>query len=615
MGTRQGGGRPKKGAKEMGRERRAPHFMARVCLLFAAALVATHALDEGFVEVLDESTSEHLAEDLRGVVPFLDADELLQIKGMVQKANSVLQGKLASDAESLHLAKLEVEKAASSASLSYKKADATAQAAKKQAMSSKSASDVDKAMELTKKATAAKDTHTKLQKDQSEARIKADTALKKAQESGATVNLSSPSTATPSTSSSSLTTAPTTTTAPIAPPVSATATPPVVPGLSSGAASAPSPKIAGLLPDPPGIVKAKEPTSLETILKQRRKKRVEKEAHMLREKYEAAKVEKQQSDYVLSQKMAAYQKVKTSEAEAQSAKSAARKEQQLDEAKIIKAHIAVGIAHRDYKQAKRAEGLAKAWVRVLGVQKEVASSLAKTGGARRALKEADKQRTARNENLKTDKADIVSSKLAVEKAKAATAAAKAGFTAKTEALQGLQRALSKADRQFSNAVYKISGLKGKEETAKEDKIQAAAEDKIDNKKYKTAHALATAAALKVNNSKGAEEKSLKALLNDPKEAKKEAILKVKDQNGISDLGTPLIAAKGAIAEAYKKKFNALPLPQSGRNPILEAQAKASLTDSSAAAALKVATPLALPQSLQRRFQTNFSRALIRICQL
>merc|ERR1711907_83839 len=429
MGTRQGGGRPKKGAKEMGRERRAPHFMARVCLLFAAALVATHALDEGFVEVLDESTSEHLAEDLRGVVPFLDADELLQIKGMVQKANSVLQGKLASDAESLHLAKLEVEKAASSASLSYKKADATAQAAKKQAMSSKSASD------------AAKDTHTKLQKDQSEARIKADTALKKAQESGATVNLSSPSTATPSTSSSSLTTAPTTTTAPIAPPV--------VPGLSSGAASAPSPKIAGLLPDPPGIVKAKEPTSLETILKQRRKKRVEKEAHTMREKDEAAKVEKQQSDYVLSQKMAAYQKVKTSEAEAQSAKSAARKEQQLDEAKIIKAHIAVGIAHRDYKQAKRAEGLAKARVRVLGVQKEVDSSLAKTGGARRDLKEADKQRTARNENLKTDKADIVSSKLAVEKAKAATAAAKAGFTAKTEALQGLQRALSKADRQFS----------------------------------------------------------------------------------------------------------------------------------------------------------------------
>jgi len=78
------------------------------CFLFLAALLATHAQVEatGFIEVLDDSQSEHLAKDIDAVMPFLDAEELIEMRGMVQKANNALQGKLASDAQALHLAKL-----------------------------------------------------------------------------------------------------------------------------------------------------------------------------------------------------------------------------------------------------------------------------------------------------------------------------------------------------------------------------------------------------------------------------------------------------------------------------------------------------------------------------
>merc|ERR1712139_407846 len=566
----------------------------RACgLIFLTALVATHALDEGFVEVLDDSPSEHLAEDIRDVVPFLDADELIQLQGMVRKANSALQSKLASDAQTLHRARLEVEKAASSANLKYTKADATAQAATQAAMSSKKPSDADKAVKLKQEATKAKTKQIKLQKDQSDARIKADAALKKAQESGATIKL--PTLSTPSTSTTTASTSTTASSAALAA-ASAPVTAPVVPSSSTPAAvgvSNPAPppvhKPEKLLPDPPGITKKKEPSKLEILLKQRKKKREKREAHTLRKKYEEAKVEKQQEDYVLSKKMAKFQKIKTKEAESQSAKSAARKKQQLDEANIIKAHIAVNLARTDYKQTKKAEKLTKARERELGVEEEVDSTLAKTGDARRNLKKAEKERAARNENLKTTKANIVSTKLALEKANAATVAAKAALTSKQDALKALHRRLRKVDGQFASAVYSIKQLKSEQETAQEDKDQAVAEDKLANKKYKESHALATAAALTVNGSKDAKEKTLKALVNDPKEAKKEALLKIKDQDGISDLGTSLVAAKGAIAKSYVKQFNKLPLPRSGRNPILDAEAKASVRDDAATAALKVAT--------------------------
>lgn len=348
-------------------------------------------------------------------------------------------------------------------------------------------------------------------------------------------------------------------------------------------------KKKGLLPDPPAVGPKKKKTQLEVILKDRKIKREKREAHDLRKKYDEAKVEKQEADAVLSRKMAKYQKIKTKEAEQQSARSAARKQQHADEAKIVKAHMAIMLAKKDYKQTVRAEGLAKAMVRGEMVNKEIASSLARSGGARRNLKKADKRRAELNERLKTAKANIVSNKLAVVKAKAATAAAKAALTTKKEDLAKINRSLRKADGQFSNAVYNIKGLRGKQDAAKEDVDQYKAEDKIASKKYKEDHALATAAAMKVNGAKGADEKTRKALLGDPKEAKKQALLKVKDQNGISDFGTNLIAGKGEITKAYVKAFNKLPLPSSGRNPILEAEAKAQLNDKSAAAALKVAT--------------------------
>lgn len=543
--------------------------------------MATHAQVEatGFIEVLDDSQSEHLAKDIDAVMPFLDAEELIEMRGMVQKANNALQGKLASDAQALHLAKLEVEKAASSAQLNYKKADATAQAATKQAMASKAPKDATEAVKQKKLAADAKAKHTKLQKKQSEAQIKASAAMKKATDAGATVKL--PSLPSSTSTSSTASTASTSSTA------ATTASSSTASTASVGASTSPPPPAP--LKDPPGVVKPKQPTKLETILKDRRNKRIQKEAHDLRKKYEEAKVEKQNSDYILSKAMAKYQKVKTAEAEANSAKSAARKEEQLDEAKIIKSTTARNIAKTDYKSVKKAEKLAKAMVRGEKVEVEVASSLAKTGSAKRNLKKSDKKREARNARLKKAKADTVSFKLAVAKAKAATTAAKAGLVSKQDTLQKLQRGLAKADHQFANAVYKIKKLRRKDEKVTEDKDQAKAEDKLDTKTYKSAHELATAAALKANQAKNGNEAALKALLRDPKEAKKEALLRVKDQNGISDLGTSLIAPKGAVSKDYISKFNKMPLSHSGRNPILEAEARASLKDTSADAALKVAT--------------------------
>merc|ERR1719198_2556021 len=71
---------------------------------------------------------------------------------------------------------------------------------------------------------------------------------------------------------------------------------------------------------------------------------------------------------------------------------------------------------------------------------------------------------------------------------------------------------------------------------------------------------------------------MKALLLDPEEAEKEAVARVKDQDGISKDGNPLVAPDGSIEQAYIQRFNEMPLPNNGRNPILEAEARAQLLD-------------------------------------
>ena len=89
-----------------------------------------------------------------------------------------------------------------------------------------------------------------------------------------------------------------------------------------------------------------------------------------------------------------------------------------------------------------------------------------------------------------------------------------------------------------------------------------------------AHGLAHAAVLVAKNDPSGDEVQIKALLEDRDEEVMEAIGSAKDHDGISDDGKPLVAAPGSIAAEYKRRFAALPLPDSGRNPILEAEARA-----------------------------------------
>merc|ERR1712178_416946 len=96
------------------------------------------------------------------------------------------------------------------------------------------------------------------------------------------------------------------------------------------------------------------------------------------------------------------------------------------------------------------------------------------------------------------------------------------------------------------------------------------------------HAEATAAALELEtaNSAKATEAELKAKMRDPQFALKEAMEKVKDQDGLSNKGTRLVARAGKVAAEYTQQFKKLPLPSSGTNHILEAQASAAIKDTS-----------------------------------
>merc|ERR1712216_1058682 len=247
-------------------------------------------------------------------------------------------------------------------------------------------------------------------------------------------------------------------------------------------------------------------------------------------------------------------------AEAKAAKKAAARKQKVLEQAIVGEHVKVALAKTEAKKINRAYKLAKAMVRGEKIEEKVTGAFAKSGGARRNLKKAEKDRKRLTGAWKKAKADIDMRQKGVVQAKVAKVAGDANLKAKLESLAKTHAALHKADKDFSSAEYKIHSLKDTIDEQKEDVVQYTAEAHESDKTYREAHALATA-----------------------------AILKVKDQDGISNKGYPLVAAAGKVSADYIKRFDALPMGNNGRNPILEAEASASVKDTATAAgAMKAA---------------------------
>jgi len=290
-------------------------------------------------------------------------------------------------------------------------------------------------------------------------------------------------------------------------------------------------------------------------------------------------VDKKQSDFVLQESMAALSKLQSRLAEAKSARDAAKQQQKQTEAKIIKAHLDVSVACDDYKKVRKAMKLGKAEVREVKIEQQVASAWAQSGGGDENLKEATARRNSANERKKDADSTLVTKKLAVEKMKASALAAKNGCQKKKDALNALHRSLMQADRRFSSAMYDIHQDAHKEEPALEKKAQLTAEAKVAAKEEKLSHETASAAALELEKAgRKATEAEMLAMVRNPKLRLKEALEKVKDFDGLSSKGKPLIAEAGTVAADYKAKWAKMPLPSYGGNPILEAEASASVKD-------------------------------------
>lgn len=222
------------------------------------------------------------------------------------------------------------------------------------------------------------------------------------------------------------------------------------------------------------------------------------------------------------------------------------------------------------------------------VEEEVASSLADTGGGEEDMEASEEKREEVNERLKKAKAEVVTMKMAAESTKAAAEAAEAALLKKKDELEALHRVLAKADSRYAEAKYEIERTESDEMVAEENRDQAKAEDENAAKALTVSHGLANAATLKLTSAANADEAQMKAFLMDPEEAEKEAIARIKDRDGLSEDGEKLVADDGSIEQDYVQKYDQMPLPDNGNNPILEAEARAQLKDDQENEATQVA---------------------------
>lgn len=505
--------------------------MVRGCVLLCCTLVlVAHGSAEdagGSVKLLDPEVREF----------FEDTQELLQ-----QTPNE-----LASQATTAHIAKLEAEAKAQDTQLNLNTVNEASDTATKKAIQTADPADAEKAAAAKDTVATAQAAHTQATTAVSVAQETANKALKAAQDAGVNVDL-----------------------------------PAALPTPPQGAPGQPGqkPLPVELAQPPPAIKPAPPPSKLETLLKDRRMARLKKEAKELMTRYEENKVEHQQAAFQLTQAMTKLAKVKRKMAEAQSAMTAARKESGDIEKKLSIGTNEEHDAMHELESVKHDAKLAATFVDEAKVEEQVASSLAETGGGDEDLEESQAKRDDVNERLKTAKAEIVARKLSLEKARAAERSAEEAFLAKKDKIKELHLLLQKADRRYADAKYEHHVEEHDEMIATEDRDQRKAEEANALKALKITHGLASAAAMKASNSANAEEAHMRALIEDPEEYAKEEAARARDQDGISEKGEFLVSPDGAISQQYISKFDSMPLPDNGRNPILEAEARASLKDDS-----------------------------------
>merc|ERR1711871_65267 len=315
-------------------------------------------------------------------------------------------------------------------------------------------------------------------------------------------------------------------------------------------------------------------TAKANTLQDRRKKRLKNEAYGLNKKYEYAKALKGKADRNLRHVMAKMSKADTAIEEAKAARLAAKKEQREWKHKEDDAHMAM-INSRDELAAVKKQDKAAAYVDEAKVFARIASADSGTsGGGSENLERAERRRDESNEEAKKAKADLVARQLAYGKLEAALQAAKADVDKKELAFEATRDSLHEADHRYATALFNIKTGKKEKMKLEIDLAAAKSHDNDMQREQHVAHGLAHAAVLVAKNDPSGDEVQIKALLEDRDEEVMEAIGSAKDHDGISDDGKPLVAAPGSIAAEYKRRFAALPLPDNGRNPILEAEARA-----------------------------------------
>jgi len=319
------------------------------------------------------------------------------------------------------------------------------------------------------------------------------------------------------------------------------------------------------------------PSKIGSLLQDRKQKRLTDQAFKLQRKYDYMKADKEQADAELRNALGNVNKVGTKIEEAKAAKLAAKNEQDATHAKLEKAHMDAINAHAELAQVKEQDMKAQAFVDEAKVQVEYADSNAETaGGDNEDLEQAQTERDSMNQELKEAKAELVSRQLAYGKIEAAVEAAKTAAMQKDREVEAIQVSLSEADNKFVVAVTAIKHGEKEQEHAMEMKASAQAHEEDVHKRLRVAHGLAHAASLVSNKDPRGEQTQIKALMGDQEEAQYEAIGQAKDHDGFGDDGKPLVAADGQIAAEYTKRYNSLPLPDNGQNPILEAEAAASV---------------------------------------
>jgi len=311
----------------------------------------------------------------------------------------------------------------------------------------------------------------------------------------------------------------------------------------------------------------------------RRKKRLTHEAYSLNKKYEYAKALKGKADRDLNHVRAKLSQAGTKVEENKAARLAAKKEQRDWKLKSDNAHMAMINARDELAAVKKQEKKAAAYVDAAKMLSRVASADGGTsGGGSENLERSERRRDESNDEAKTAKAQLVARQLAYGKIEAAVQAAHNDVNAKELAFESTRESLHESDHRFATAKYNIRNGKKSQVRLEIDLAAAQSHDDDMQRGMHVSHGLAHGASLVAKNDPSGDEVQIKALLEDSADGgdmeEKEAIGSAKDHDGMSDDGKPLVSAPGSIAADYKRRFAALPLPDNGQNPILEAEARA-----------------------------------------